>query len=225
MHNSSQIDIVCGRLIIERQASRKIAISEWKLFTRRIINRFVYAVDFCIGSHLFPSLYLVYNIYCILAIILGNLAGATSGAVLLLTFSEHINSSCSWWGMGTVLLVCSFLISLCLAVCLFIGQVFVLLFLFTIFSHHILFSSVFITRCIIIDLPWMSMKASSTFRGFADNILCNIADTSWLFLSFNIIERTCKEVLHISWWSHSLYKRKKCMYTYKKLWFDLIHCA
>jgi hypothetical protein len=34
--------------------------------------------------------------------------------------------------------------------------------------------------------------------------LCNIADTSWLFLSFNIIERTCKEVLHISWWSHRL---------------------
>jgi hypothetical protein len=148
------------------------------------------------------SLYLVYNIYCILANILDSLAGATSGAVLLL--SEHINSSCSWWGMGTVLLVCSFLISLCLAVCLFIGHVFVLLFLFTIFSHHILFSSVFITRCKIIDLPWMSMKATSTFHWFADNILCNIADTSWLFLSFNIIERTCKEVLHISWWSHRL---------------------
>jgi hypothetical protein len=38
-------DIACGRLIIGRHAFRKIAISEWKLFTRRIINRFVYAVD------------------------------------------------------------------------------------------------------------------------------------------------------------------------------------
>ena len=204
MHNSSHTDIACGRLIIGRQASRKIAISEWKPFTKRIINRFVYALDVCIWSHLFTSLYLVYNIYCILAINLGSIAGATSGALLLLTLSEHINSSFSWWGMGTLLLVCSFLISLCLAVCLVIGHVFVLLFLFTVFSHHILVSSVFITRCIIIDLPWMSMKASSTFRGFVDNILCNIADTSWLFLSFNIIERTCKEVLHISWWSHSL---------------------